>query len=136
MLFPLRHWLYPGDVLWTEEGYRFSWNVMLAEKTGMALFHVTDAETGQRWIVFPNEYLTPQQEKQMSFQPDMILQFAHFLADIFRTHGHSDIRVTVDSFVSLNGRPSQRFIQEGIDLTRLHNSIFHKEWITQAASSP
>ena len=30
----LRHYAYPGSVLWSEEGYRFSWRVMLAEKNG------------------------------------------------------------------------------------------------------
>ena len=24
ILIPLRHWLYPGEVSWTEEGHRFS----------------------------------------------------------------------------------------------------------------
>ena len=78
----LRHVAYPGDVLWTEEGYRFSWRVMLAEKTGHATFWVVqDEEQGDKtWTVYPSEYLTPQQAKQMAFQPDMILQFAHFLA--------------------------------------------------------
>ena len=63
----LRHYAYPGSVLWSEEGYRFSWRVMLAEKTGNAVFRVTrDEETR---TVFPNAYLTPLQVKQMAFQP-------------------------------------------------------------------
>jgi hypothetical protein len=41
--------------------------------------------------------LTPQQEHQMAFQPDMILQFAHFLEDEFARYGHADVRVTVDA---------------------------------------
>ena len=30
-LLPLRHLLYPGNVNWTEEGFRFAWRVMLVE---------------------------------------------------------------------------------------------------------
>ena len=29
LLVPLRHWLYPGTVSWTEEGHRFSWHMKL-----------------------------------------------------------------------------------------------------------
>jgi hypothetical protein len=33
LLVPLRHWAYPGNVDWTEEGSHFSWRMMLADKT-------------------------------------------------------------------------------------------------------
>jgi len=35
---PFRFLLYPGKLFWTEEGYRFSWRVMLMEKAGTAFF--------------------------------------------------------------------------------------------------
>jgi hypothetical protein len=129
--FPLRHWLYPGDVMWTEEGYRFAWNVMLAEKSGLTIFRVHDNETGREWLVFPNEYLSPQQEHQMSFQPDMILQFAHYLEDEYAQHGHDNLSITVDAYVSLNGRSSQRLIQADVDLTQEASSLHGKDWITR-----
>ncbi|MFT4033401.1 MAG: HTTM domain-containing protein, partial [Siphonobacter sp.] len=31
---PLRHWLIPGEVLWTEEGHRMSWRMMLRSRQG------------------------------------------------------------------------------------------------------
>ncbi|MEO1291046.1 MAG: HTTM domain-containing protein [Chloroflexota bacterium] len=80
-LMPLRHWLYSGNHLWTNEGYRFAWHVMLVEKNGTVLYRIEDPNSDDFWIVYPDAYLTPQQEHQMSFQADMILQFAHFLAD-------------------------------------------------------
>ena len=46
---PLRHWAYPGNVRWKEEGYRFAWRVMLTEKTEHVRFCVTDTETGEEW---------------------------------------------------------------------------------------
>lgn len=129
ILFPLRHWLYAGNVLWTEEGFRFSWRVMVVEKTGFTVFTVEDEESGEIWIVFPNQYLTPQQERQMSFQPDMILEFAHFLENRYKARGHREVSVTVEAYVSLNGRPSQYLIDPSTDLTEYHNSIGVKEWI-------
>ena len=123
-----RHYLYPGNVLWTEEGYRFSWRVMLAEKTGRATFIVKDIKTLQTWTVFPSQYLSPQQEKQMSFQADMILQFAHFLKDNFSKQGY-DVAVFAEVFVSLNGRSSQLFIDKNIDLASQGYNLQPKTWI-------
>ncbi|WP_316930169.1 HTTM domain-containing protein [Leeuwenhoekiella sp. MAR_2009_132] len=31
---PLRHWIIKDDVLWTEEGHRLSWRMMLRSKGG------------------------------------------------------------------------------------------------------
>jgi hypothetical protein len=44
LLFPFRYLCYPNELFWTEEGFRFSWRVMLMEK-GYATFKVKDALT-------------------------------------------------------------------------------------------
>ena len=73
---PLRHFAYPGNVRWNEEGYRFAWRVMLSEKVGFVQYRVRDLGTDQSWLVEPGDYLTPLQVERMSFQPDMIQQTA------------------------------------------------------------
>jgi len=129
LLLPLRHWLYPGDVLWTEEGFRFAWKVMLVEKTGFVTFEVTEPASGRRWTVYPADYLTTQQEKQMAFQPDMILEFAHYLAQDLKAHGLGSVEVRAEAYVSLNGRPSHLLLDPTVDLVRQTNSLAPKEWI-------
>lgn len=130
LLFPLRYLLYPGNVLWAEQGYRFSWRVMLVEKTGQATFFVHDPATGRRAEVDNGRYLTDYQEKQMAIQPDMILQYAHFLEKEYcRAYGLSSVKVTVDCFVALNGRASRPFIDPAVDLTQLRDGLGHKDWI-------
>ena len=42
ILIPFRSLIYPGELFWTEEGYRFSWRVMLMEKAGYASFKIVD----------------------------------------------------------------------------------------------
>ena len=37
--------MYPGELFWTEEGYRFSWRVMLMEKEGIQLFKIIDKKS-------------------------------------------------------------------------------------------
>lgn len=126
---PLRHLAYPGDPLWTEEGFRFSWRVMLVDKIGTAFFTVLDRDTNKSWEVFPSEYLTPRQEAQMAYQPDMLLQFAHFLEDEFAVQGYDDVAVFAESYVSMNGRGSRPFVDAQVDLTKEDYSLAHRDWL-------
>lgn len=118
-LFPLRYHLLSDNVLWTENGFRFSWHVMIMDKIGVSKFTVIDHKNGQRWIEYPNNHLTAIQEQQMSFQPDMIWQYAQFLKEKYAKKGIDNVSVFVDASVSLNGRVSQRFINPKKDLTEI-----------------
>lgn len=129
LLFPFRYLAYPGELFWTEEGYRFSWRVMLIEKTGYASFKIVNSETGQFFYVQNSDFLTSFQEKQMSTQPDFILEYAHHLGDHFKKDGHKNIQVFVESYVGLNGRLSKLFIDPNIDLYNKEESFKHKNWI-------
>jgi len=129
LLFPWRYLLYPGELFWTEEGYRFSWRVMLMEKSGYAQFKVVDGQSGRWFYVDNTDFLTPFQEKQMSFQPDFILEYAHFLKGHFEAQGHRDVAVYVECYVALNGRRSQPYIDPGVDLAKERESLRHKTWI-------
>ena len=135
LLLPLRHLAYPGPVLWTEEGYRFSWRVMLVEKTGTVFFTVTDPGTGRSWDAFPGDYLTPQQERQLAFQPDMILGFAHHLRDTLKSGGIPRPEVRAEAYVSLNGRRSQPLVDSTVDLARVPRSLAPKTWVLPQAES-
>ena len=129
LLFPWRYLLYPGELFWTEEGYRFSWRVMLMEKAGYAQFKVVDSKTGKHFYVDNKDFLTPFQEKQMSTQPDFIVQYAHYLGRHFASQGHKNIAIYVDSYVALNGRLSTRYIDPKVDLMKVHDTFGHKDWI-------
>ena len=129
LLFPFRYLTYPGELFWTEEGYRFSWRVMLIEKMGYTNFKIVDAETNNYFYVDNQDFLTPLQEKQMSFQPDFILEYAHYLGDHYTKQGYKNIAVFAESYVALNGRLSQPFIDKSIDLYKEKESWKHKNWI-------
>jgi hypothetical protein len=129
VLLPLRYLAYPGNLFWTEEGFRFSWRVMLMEKAGTATFYIKDLETGREGVVNNNEFLNAHQEKQMSFQPDMILQFAHFLGEHYKKTGKPLPEVRLEAWVTLNSRPSQLIIDPEKDLMKVHDSWEPKNWI-------
>ncbi len=128
LLVPLRQALYPGNVLWTEEGIRYAWKVMLVEKNGSVDLWARDRATGERFLVSPRDYLTPEQIRMMSTQPDMILELAHWVRDDFRERGR-DVAVFVDAHVSLNGRPSAPFIDPTVDLASEVEGLGPKRWI-------
>jgi len=124
MVFPLRHLLLTDNVFWTEQGYRFSWRVMLMEKTGYANFKIVDSISQKRFYVQNDDFLNTMQEKQMSTQPDFILEYGQYLGHHFSNQGHQNVAVYVESNVSLNGRPSQVFINPDVDLMQLdYNSL-------------
>ncbi len=129
LLIPFRYLLYPGNLFWTEQGYRFSWRVMLMEKAGKAFFYVTDKDTQQSGEAMITNYLTPNQEKMMATQPDMILQYAHFLKQKYQEQGIKNPEIRVESYVTLNGSGSRLFIDKTIDLTEINDSFSNKTWI-------
>ncbi len=126
--FPFRYLCYPGELFWTEEGYRFSWRVMLMEKAGYAQFTVKDV-SGRQVIVNNSQFLTPLQEKMMATQPDIILQYAHILRDYYKNQGFHAPQVYVDSYVALNGRLGRPLIDPRVDLAKERESFKHKSWI-------
>ncbi len=129
VLFPFRYFLYKNELFWTEEGFRFSWRVMIMEKAGYTQFIVKDSKARKSIRVNNGLFLTTFQEKQMSFQPDFILEYAHFLCDYYKKNGLKNPEVYVESYVALNGRISRKYINPKINLANEYESFQPKTWI-------
>jgi vitamin K-dependent gamma-carboxylase len=129
LLVPLRFVLYPGNVNWTEQGFRFAWRVMLIEKTGQVDYEVFTSEPERRYRVYPRGELTPLQYKMMSTQPDMIHEYALHIAQRFRDQGAGSVRVHANAWAALNGRPSQRLIDPKVDLAAVPRSLLPQPFI-------
>ena len=129
ILFPFRYSLYPGELFWNEQGYRFSWRVMLMEKKGYTTFKVVDKVNKNSFYVMNNDFLTEFQERQMSFQPDFILEYAHFIGDYYKKQGLKNIEIYADSYVALNGRINKRFVDPETDLLKEKRGFKNKNWI-------
>lgn len=124
--------LYPGKLFYTEQGYRFSWRVMLMEKVGYTIFTVRDAATGNSVEVNNRKFLSQQQEKQMSTQPDMILQFAQHLKDVYGKQMQSP-EVYAEAYVTINGRSSRLLIDPKVNLAAEQDGFANKKWILAQA---
>lgn len=132
--FPFRYLFYTNNLIWSEEGYRFSWRVMLIEKAGTATFFVKNPITGKEGMVVNSEFLNQHQEKQMAMQPDMILQFAHFLGNYYKKIS-KEVTFTpivrVESYVTINGQESKLLIDSNINLMYEKDTFKPKSWITK-----
>jgi hypothetical protein len=99
------------------------------EKSGATFFTVRDKESGTRIDVNNAAFLTPLQEKMMSTQPDLILQYAHYLADEYRRTGMKQPEVYAEIYVALNGRRSRLFVDSTVNLAAQSNSLRHYRWV-------
>ena len=129
---PLRYLAYGGNVLWHEQGMRFSWRVMVRAKGGGTTFVVHSPGRGRTFYVNPREYLTRVQESEMSSQPDLILQLSHHIARDFKARGYGDVEVRVESHVGLNGRRSTALIDPAVDLTRVDDGLSRAAFVLPA----
>ena len=131
---PMRRLAYPGDVLWNEDGCRFSWRVTLTEKAGYTRFRVSHPQTGEEWFAYPEDYLTPLQAERMAHQPDMILAAAHMIAAEYARRG-MEVEVRADSFASLNGRRPARPIDPNADLAQVKPGVWGNGWVLPLGGS-
>jgi hypothetical protein len=109
---------------------RWSWRVMVREKNGSITYLVRDRRSGKQWHVSPRRYLTRLQEREMSGQPDLILQLAHHIRREFEQRARGPVEVRVEAFVSLNGRRIRRLIDPEVDLGAIRDGVVPARWIT------
>lgn len=129
ILFPLRYVLYPGNLFWTEEAYRFGWRVMLMEKAGTATFYVQEKTSQREGVVDNSDFLNIHQEKQMAMQPDLILQYAQFLQSHYKKQGIEVDKIRAEVYVTLNAKPSKLLFNEQINLLEIVDSWAPKKWL-------
>jgi hypothetical protein len=129
LVLPWRYLAYPGELFWTEEGYRFSWRVMLMEKAGYLNYKIIDPDTGKRSVVNPGDYLTTFQNKQLATQPDFILEFAHHLASLHQQIDGPLPAVYAESYIALNGRGSRVYVNPEINLSEITEDTPRIEWL-------
>lgn len=130
LLLPLRFLLYPGNVFWTEEGYRMSWKMMARIKTGHIRFKVFDSASATIWQVDPAEKFSAGHAKWIAIAPDIAWQYAQHLKKEFSEKGYPAVKIFAIDSVKLNQYPSQLLIDTTVDLAAVKWQPFrHSEWI-------
>jgi len=129
LVLPIRHHFIQGDVLWTEEGHRMSWRMMLRSRSGHLKFRVVDKETGATEWIRLGEWLSDKQARKVQGYPDFIWQFAQRLKNHYREKGQ-DIAVYVSGMARVNRRHLAPLIDPETDVASVPWDPFrHHEWI-------
>lgn len=127
LVLPIRHHFIEGDVLWTDEGHRLSWRMMLRSRGGYSHFYVEDKK-GHRERYPIEEVLTSKQQARVS-SPDMIWQMAQRIRKEYEKRGEK-VAVYCESWVSINNREYMSFIDETVDLGAVKWNYFgHNTWV-------
>lgn len=126
---PLRHWFYKDDVLWTEEGHRLSWRMMLRAKNGSLTVWVKNKDTGVKSRYNYEELLGNKQINSVKTKPDLLWQLAQKIKTI-ETEKGKNVAVYMESMVRVNDGIYHPFIDPTIDLAAEEwNHFKHSEWI-------
>lgn len=129
LLLPVRHYFIKDDVLWTEEGHRMSWRMMLRSRVGNIQFRVHNKKTGISQIIDLNNYLTKSQKRRIGSYPDFIWQFSQRIRKDNLKIGQ-DVAVYVKSSIRINGKALKPFIDPNVDLAKEKwNHFKHHDWI-------
>lgn len=135
ILAPLRHWIYPGDPAWTEEGHLFSWRMMLRDKKSRIRMRIEIPGTGEVREVDLNADMAPSQAGMLSGRPDLIWQYAQFLKRRLETSGERGDVIRAQVQASLNFRQPQDLIDASVNLAEIDYPLFgHAPWIVPLVS--
>lgn len=126
---PLRHYFIKDNVLWTEEGHRLSWRMMLRSRSGHTSFKLVNKTTGTTKKINLDNYLSKRQTRSVKAKPDMLWQFCQHVRKKYEDIDQN-IEIYVDSKISINGKKHHRFIDPNVDMAHAPwNYFFHNDWI-------
>lgn len=129
LLFPFRHFLFPGNASWTEEAHYFAWHMMLREKKVGMQFFVREAGTEEYQLLDIPAVLTERQLARMGKDPDMILDFLGYIREQRHQRGASELEIRALVLASLNGRKPQLLMDPERDYASVERIWGPQPWI-------
>lgn len=135
ILLPIRHWFIAGDVLFTEEGHRLAWRMMLRSRQGEAIFTVKDLKTGEHFV-FENAILLTNKQQNRLNTPDVIWQMAQKIKSHYKKQGKEVAVYCTQSKIMINRKSHSQLIDPTVDLaSQPWHWYKHEPWIVEAISS-
>lgn len=126
---PLRHWFFKDDVLWTEEGHRLSWRMMLRSKSGSLTVWVRDKDGGEKKQYDFGKLLGSKQHGSVATKPDIMWQLAQKIKAVEAEIGR-DVSVYMEAYVRVNRGKFHPFTDPTVDLAaEKWHPLKHSAWI-------
>ena len=126
-ILPLRHHLIEGDVLWTEEGHRLSWRMMLRKRDGFINFKIKNNDTGEITSYDYHKNLSPKQANTLATKTDFIWQYCQ---RIKQEYSGKNISIFIDCKNNINNGEFKTLIDPKQDFAKAKwNYFWHNEWV-------
>jgi hypothetical protein len=128
-VWPLRHYAYPGDASWNERGHYFAWRMMLRGKSVVLGYAIKDQVSGKVIDGKINRFINSEQSDKFGRDPEMILQFAHFLGEDYCKSTGNAASVHALVLASLNGRKPELMVDPNVDLMQQPLGFHQRHWV-------
>ncbi len=127
LLLPLRHYFIEGNVLWTEEGHRLSWRMMLRKRDGYIAIKIKNNETGELIYYDYQKNLSSKQARALATKPDFIWQYCQ---KIKKEYQGKNISIYIDCQNNINNGKFKILINPKQDFVKAKWNYFaHNNWI-------
>ena len=132
-LIPMRSLFYPGPVDWNDDGQRFSWRMMLTQRSCPVLTFIL-YDPNSRHIVIPDirRLIAQRMRFEICARPDMFLQAAHQILELYVNSGglSKDTRIHGYVLKAVNYRKPALFIDPKVDLGKeKRHYIYPYSWV-------
>jgi len=131
LLLPLRHFLIPGNVDWTGEGYYFSWRMKIRSKKVDNTIYVQSDPSAERHRVYPLGLLNTLQYQMVCEHPAAM----HYFVQYLKRTGKEKMNMKDPHFYlnwkcAMNGHPYEAVVDSSADFGALsHHMLTHDSWI-------
>jgi hypothetical protein len=113
--------------LWTEEGHRLSWRMMLRKRDGFINFKIKNNNTGEMTSYDYHKNLSPKQARTLATKPDFIWQYCQRIKQEYRD---KNISIFIDCKNNINNGEFKTLIDPKQDFAKAEwNYFWHNEWI-------
>ncbi len=130
LFLPLRHFLIPGNVDWTNEGYYFAWRMKIRAKQTNLKINAIDESNGKSTVIQPFRFMNTSQYKAMCEDPAAMHFFIQLLKQKALKMGMKKPAFYLNWTCSLNGRAPQAVVDSTADFGSFKFSRFaHNTWI-------
>ncbi|MDX1461756.1 MAG: HTTM domain-containing protein [Marinirhabdus sp.] len=129
IVLPLRHWAFQDDVLWTEEGHRLSWRMMLRSKGSRLVVYTQEKGSVEKKPYNWRKMLSAKQQRAAKSKPDMLWRLAKEIKKAEDKEGR-DVLVYMDVKLKINGGEYHQFIKPDFAISEVEwHPLKHHEWL-------
>ena len=93
------------------------------------LFEVKNPDTGETRYADPDDYLNVPQKFKLARNPDMILQYAHYIRDLVIKNAVFTPELLATIKVGINGREYKYLLKPNLDLSKLTTFEESYKWV-------